>query len=183
LDILKKIKQFGAGALSKLKELNPFQAKKKVKELIKEKQKLKESHFKPGNLIFGVYDAKDKEQTYDKTPLVLILKRGKTHTLGLNFHWAPFYMRINLIKVIVLSNAKNVKAGKPLQFSYEELKPLLRQLGYAPIIRLYINKRFGRVGVVIPPERMLEVAQLTTETFTNGRYSAEHMIAKAKKRK
>jgi len=183
LDILKNIKQFGKAAISKLKELNPFQSKKKVQKLIKEKRKLKESDFKPGNLIFGVYDAKDKEQTYDRTPLVLILKRGKTHTLGLNFHWAPFYMRINLIKVIVLSNAKNVKSGKPLQFSYEELKPLLRQLGYAPIIRLYINRRFGSQGVVIPPERLLEVAQLKTETFTNGRYTAEQMLAKARKRK
>jgi len=59
---------------------------------------------------------------------------------------------------------------------------MLKGLGYAPCIRLYINSRMGRVGVVIPPERLLEVSKLKTESFTNGKYSAAQLYNMAKKR-
>ena len=135
----------------------------------------------PGNIFFTFYDAKYKENTYDRTPLVLVLRRNRSHTLGLNFHWIPLSMRINLIKAIVAMNEKNIKNNKPLEFSYETLKPMLKGLGYAPCIRLYINKRIGSTGVVIPPDRLMEVARLKTETFTNGKYSAEQLYVMARK--
>lgn len=137
---------------------------------------------KPGHLIFTLYDAKDKTQTYDRTPLVLILKRTKRHTLGLNFHWIPFSMRVNLIKHILKMNEANIRQRKPLKFSYIELKPMLKSLGYAPCIRLYINKRFSKQGVVLPSYRLMEVARLKTETFTKGKYSAAQMYQMARKR-
>ena len=164
----------------KVKQLTPRGSMRKVKTLIKEKKRLDKRHFVPGNLLFYKYDAKDKTQVYDKTPLVLILKRGRSHTLGLNFHWAPFQMRINLIKHILGMNEKNIREGKPLEFSYEKLKPMLKSLGYAPLIRLYINKRISRTGVVIPPERLVEVARLRTETLSGG-VSAETIYKKIRK--
>jgi len=182
MSILTKLKNFGKGLINKVKELTFSQSNKKVKALIKEKRKLKSADFIPGNIIFMSYDAKDKEQTYDKTPLMMVLKRNSKHTLGLNYHWAPMSMRLNLVKLIILANEKNIKAGKQLEFKYEQLKPLLKQLGYAPIIRKYINNRISSVGVVIPPERLLEVARLKTESFTNGKYSANELYAKARKR-
>lgn len=136
----------------------------------------------PGNLLFTFYDAKHKENTYDRTPLVLTLKRSSRYTLGLNFHWIPLSMRLNLIKTIIRMNEKNIKNGKPLQFSYNDLKPMLKSLGYAPCIRLYINNRLSKTGVVIPPERLFEVARLKTETFTKGRYSASDLFQMARKR-
>lgn len=165
----------------KIKELTPSQSYKKAKELIKERKNLTKKDMIPGNLIFAFYNAKDKEQTYDRTPLILTLRRNGTHTLGLNFHWIPLNMRVNLIKHIIRLNEKNIKNNKPLQFSYEQLKPMLKTLGYAPCIRLYINKRIGSSGVVIPPERLMEVARLKTETFTKGKYTAEQLYAKARK--
>jgi len=181
MSILSKIKSFGSKIIKKIKELTIPQSNKAVKELLKEKKKLKERDFKPGNIIFMKYDAKYKEQTFDKTPLMMVLRRNKTHTLGLNYHWAPMSMRINLIKIIILANAKNIQNNKPLDFKYKQIKPLLKQLGYAPIIRLYINKRISSVGVVLPPERLMEAARLRTESFTNGRYSAGQMIQMARK--
>lgn len=165
----------------KIKELSPTQSYKKVKELLKERKKMTKKDMIPGNLIFTFYNAKYKENTYDRTPLVLLLKRNGTHTLGLNFHWIPMSMRINLIKHIIRLNEKNIKANKPLEFSYNQLKPMLKTLGYAPCIRMYINKRFSSTGVVIPPDRLIEVARLKTETFTKGKYSAEQLYKMARK--
>jgi len=164
----------------KIKELTPAESLAQVKALLKRKRPMKSNELKPGHLIFSAYNAKDKTQTYDRTPLVLILRRNKTHTLGLNFHWIPFSMRINLVKHIMQMNAANIRQRKPLQFSYKDLKPMLRSLGYAPCIRLYINRRFGKQGVIIPNYQLMDMARLRTETFTKGRFTASEMFQMAK---
>lgn len=168
--------------MKKIKELSASQSFRKVKDLIKEKKKMTKKDIIPGNIIFTFYDAKDKEQTYDKTPLALILRRGTTHTLVLNWHWIPLNMRINLIKHVIRLNTKNIEKNLPLEFNYKQLKPLLKTLGYAPCIRLYINKRISNTGVVIPPSRLMEVAKLKSESFTNGKYSAEQLYKMARQR-
>jgi len=169
--------------MRKIKELTPQESLDTVRGLLKRKRKigqLSRSNLKPGHLIFSEYNAKDKENTYDRTPLVLILRINKKHTLGLNFHWIPFSMRVNLVKRIIDMNAVNIRNRKALQFNYGQLKPMLKSLGYAPCIRLYINNRFNRNGVVIPPYKLMEMARLKTETFTKGRYSAGQMYAMAR---
>jgi hypothetical protein len=169
--------------MAKEKELTPKESLKLAKEMIFHKhQKLSNSNVKPGALLMYQYKAKNKEETYDKTPLVLVLRRSKGYTLGLNFHWLPMKMRTNLVKHILKVNKKNIKNRKPLDFSYADFKPLLKKYGYAPCIRLYINKRISSKGVVIPETELLQAAKLRTETFTSGRISAEKLYALARKR-
>lgn len=166
----------------KVKELSPKDSVEAVKELLKRRRHLEGKDLKPGHLIFTYYDAKYKENTYDKTPLVLILRRNASHTLGLNFHWIPYSMRINLVKFIIEKNAANIRQRKPLKFSYAQLKPMLKSLGYAPCIRLYINNRFAPTGVVLPSHQLMQVARLKAETFTKGKYSASQLYAMARAR-
>jgi len=168
--------------MKKVKELTPVQSYQKVKSLLKERKRLYDKDFVPGNLIFTFYDAKFKEFTFDRTPLVLILRHNKTHTLGLNFHWILPSMRLNLIFHIIKINRKNIEQNKPIHFEYKQLKPMLKSLGYAPCIRLYINKRFAKNGIIIPPERLVEIALLKTETFTNGKYSAAELFRMASRK-
>lgn len=163
------------------KELSKKESNLKVQDLLKERINLQSKHFQPGNVIFSSYNAKDKTQTYDKTPLALILRRGQKYTLVLNFHWVPLKMRITLIKHIIALNKNNIKKNKLMEFNYAQIRPMLKTLGYAPCIRLYINGRMGKVGVVIPPERLIEIARLRAETFTNGQYSAKELYDKARK--
>jgi len=164
---------------AKIRELSPKQSYAKVKNLLKEKKRLTKKDMIPGNLIFTHYDAKYKENTYDRTPLVLILRRNPTHTLGLNFHWLLMNMRMDLVLHIMKLNKRNIQDGLPLQFSYDKMKPLLKKFGYAPCIRLYINKRFAKSGIKIPPSRLMEITMLKTETFTAGRYSAPQLFKMA----
>lgn len=165
----------------KIIELTPAESLRMVKELLKSKRSISGRNLKPGHLFFAAYDAKDKTQTYDRTPFVLVLKRNQTHTLGLNFHWIPLSMRINLILFIIKMNAYNIRERKALTFDYKQLKPMLKSLGYAPCIRMYINARFSSDGVIIPSYKLMDVARLKTETFTKGRYSATQMFTMARK--
>lgn len=165
------------------KELTPAQSLKKVKSLVKGQVKVTKKDWIPGNIIFTVYNAKYINKVFDRTPLVLILRRNSTHTLGLNFHWLPFNMRVGLVKHILKLNKKNIAKGKPLDFSYQQLKPMLKNYGYAPVIRLYINKNFQTKGTVIPPDRLAEVAALRTETFfvVGKKFTAEQLYSMAQK--
>ena len=62
------------------------------------------------------------------------------------------------------------------------LKAFLKKRGYAPCIRLYINKRFTFNGCIIPSTNLLAAAKLNTATFTKG-VSAETMYNLARQRK
>lgn len=163
-----------------VKELTPTQSIKLVKELLKGNRKtLKTSDFHPGTILMYNYNAKDKKETYDRTPLVLVLWRNKSHTMAINLHWAPMPLRIILVKKIMKVNRKNIIAGKKLEFDYKALKPFLKRAGFAPIIRLYINSRISNSGVVIPNDQFMNVARTKSESFTQGRESAESLYKKA----
>jgi len=165
---------------SKIPELSPKESLEIVKGLLKRKRKIVSKNVKPGHILFTTYNAKFKEFTYDRTPLVLILKRSPGYTLGLNFHWLPVSLRMNLVKHIMDKNRANIRQRKAFKFTYSDFKPMLKSLRYAPCIRLYINRRFGKQGVVIPGYKLLEIARLRTETFTQGKYSASQLYAMAR---
>lgn len=166
-----------------VKELSKKDSNKKLQELLKNKRVLQaKKHYQPGNLVFTSYNAKFKEHTYDKTPLILVLIRGNRHTLGINFHWLPISRRMYLINHIFRINKQNIKNGKPIEFSYAQLKPMLKALGYAPCIRKYINARLGRQGVPISPDMLIDVARMKGESFTQGRYSSSQLYRMAKER-
>lgn len=162
------------------KGLSAAESIKFVKEMLKTKtQKLTLKDFEPGSLLMYRYNAKNKEETFDATPLVMILKTSRRYVLGLNFHWCPTPLRVILVKKILQMNAKNIKAKKKLEFSYKDLKPFLKKIGFAPVIRLYIKPRISETGVVIPPEHLMNAARTKSETFTNGRISAEELYKRA----
>lgn len=166
-----------------LKELTPAQSMALVKKIMMDAKSKRHTKvdWLPGSLLMIKYDAKDKSQTYDKTPLVFVLKRGKSHTMCINFHWAPAPLRIVLIKKILQApgNRKRIKEGKRLEFSYQQLKPFLKKIGMAPVIRLYINKRISRTIIPIPETELMNIARTKTETFTEGKVSAETLYKRA----
>lgn len=139
-------------------------------------------NFKVGNLLIMRYYAKDTKKVFDVQPMVLILSVNDSHMLGLNFHWIPFKMRIWLIRYIIKVNKERIRKGERIKFDYKKVKPFLKKMKYAPCIRLYIRKRIGSSGVVIPPERLIEVAPLKTEIFTHG-VQAEKMYELAMRKR
>lgn len=160
--------------------LSASESIKFVKDMLKTKtKKLTLKDFEPGKLLMYRYNARDRENTFDATPLVMVLKYSRRYVLGVNFHWAPTPLRIILVKKILQMNTKNIKAGKKLEFDYKTLKPFLKKIGFAPVIRLYIKNRISETGVIIPPEHLMNAARTKSETFTNGKISAEELYKRA----
>lgn len=171
-------------------EYSPKESMRRARKFMATKgnlRPLKDNDFKSGNLLFLKYSAKDKTRIYDKNPLIMVLVHNSKHTLGLNFHWLPYNMRIELIRLIYSLNYSNVKNRKPLKFSYDDLRAFLKKRGYAPCIRKYINKGqngvgFSKIGYKVPNSQLLGFARLNMMIFTGG-LSTQQVYALAKNKK
>lgn len=146
-------------------QLNRKQTAEQLKKFVSEVRYLNNKVFTPGQLLIYRYNAKYKEKIYDKRPMVLVLRSNKKHMLGLNFHWIPFAMRMWLVRYIIKENKANIKNGEKLVFPYKKIRPLLKKI-CAPCIRLYLHRGISPKGVVLPPEHLIEAAQLRMEMFT-----------------
>jgi len=115
---------------SRVGEMSIAQSNQYVKKLMQTTHNLKKEDYRPGSLIFYKYDAKDKEQTYDQTPLVLVLRSGKKYMLGLNFHWLPLSFRMFVIDRIIEQSSDAIKRRNKIEFTYSDFKPLFRSVNY-----------------------------------------------------
>lgn len=141
-----------------------------IKSLVKTGQKrFTNDDLRPGSLLFFKYDAKDKEATYDKTPLSIVLSRSRGYILGLNLHWTPVVLRVTFMKLLFKMNKQNIAKGRPIELNYRIVKPLIDSLGLGPVIRLYIRSRMSRSGVVVPQDLWLVASKLRAENFNNGK--------------
>ena len=152
-----------------IRQLSPRDSMKFARQYMKKNLRaFKREDFALGRLLFLKYNAKDKTKVYEKNPLILVLMRNSRHTLGLNFHWVPYNMRIELVNFILKLNESRVNNYKRLKFPYPVLKKFLKKRGFVPCVRKYINQRFSRSGVVIPNTRLLGFARLNMMIFSNG---------------
>lgn len=158
---------------TKVTEQDSLNAAKSFKLLLNTQLKpFDAKSFMPGSMLFYRYDAKNKENTYDKSPLVFVLRKSRGYMLGLNLHWCPIPLRLILINYVLKANRQNIRANMPLNISYQMLKPVIGKLNLTSVIRLYIFGRISRRGVVVPPEFWTSAAKLKSESFSGG-YSAD----------
>lgn len=144
------------------------------KKIMKNKDNIiNKSEIKESGLYFYNYDAKNKNEVYDKKPLVFVLKVGKRSNININFHWSPTPLKILLIKFFIMNNRKNIKMNKPLSMDYKKLKPFLKRIGFAPVIRRHIRGRIKGKIVSIPPSDFMYAAMADTAIFTDGKKAEE----------
>jgi hypothetical protein len=129
-------------------------------------------------MLFYRYDAKWKDEIYDKSPLVLVLNKSRSYTLNISLHWTPIPLRLILLKYILQANKNNIRNNMPLSISYRMLKPLIQRLNLGPVVRLHIFSRISRRGLVVPPSMWLSAAMLKAESFSGG-FSSNDLYKKA----
>lgn len=157
------------------------ESKEYMRNIMKPKG-FKRNDFLSGSILHFQYDAKDKTQTYDKTPLVLVLGTNRGYLLGLNLHWLPFNKREWLVDKILEHSKTQIKKKNRVVFSYEDFRPLMESVDFQPCVRVYIRKRISVRGVVIPPHEFKNAVRLKTESFTQGKYTQSELYQIAKKR-
>ena len=164
---------------NKVSELNFKDSITKVKDFLKQKAEPTQKVLISGKVLMYKYNAKDKTQVYDRTPLTMVLSKSNTYMLGLNLHWCPYAMRKKLIDFFIKINRPRIKQGLEPELNYHQVKPVLARLGFYPVIRLYIRKRMSAGAIVVPTSALYEVIRIKSETFTGKAVSAEQLYKRA----
>lgn len=124
------------------------------------------SEIKPGMVMLYRYDAKDKNNIFDKYPLTLILHKKGNYMLGINLHWIEAHSRIRFVNNIIKKNTDRLgKLRYPLVFNYRQIVPLLRKSAYKKCVRMYIKQRVKSVGIIIEPVHLLDVSRMRLAQF------------------
>jgi hypothetical protein len=171
-----KIKNLGS------KELTPKESMEMLKNLVKKSKVPIQKHLKPGALITFVYDAKDKTQKYDRTPLVMVLSTTSKYMLGANFHWLPTSKRQILVQYILDKNKNRIRKKLPINMTYKSIRAAMKGIGAFPVVRLYIRGRMSSNGVRIPDELLMQASKMKTETFTKGKVNSTTLWTRAKQK-
>jgi hypothetical protein len=119
--------------------------------------------FKEGSLLAFTYNALDKNNKFDKKPLIVCLgfakPRGKIkankYIYGLNLHWLPKNQRVLLASLIVEMLKR--KKGK---LDYEDVKPLIKKFEGSPILRMYVVRRISQKIIKMPEDVYLRAASI-----------------------
>lgn len=157
-----------------LKNLNPFKrkdAKEIIEKLLENKTSIakgiRDKDIQDGTILYFEYNPKDTNAVYDFKPLIIVFGISRGYVLGLNFHWIEMESRKELVEYIIKINTKNKKIQVPLEFHYEDFKPLLKNPVFKRSVRLYIRKRMSLNGVVIDPKYLLDTVRLKLEHFVD----------------
>jgi hypothetical protein len=154
---------------------------KMVRNLImKETKPLDNKNLAPGNLVFFTYDAKDKTNRWDKTPMVFCLRLSSNYLLGLNFHYLPVRRRKILYQYLFSLYGNEIEKQQRIVFSWSQIRAFVLKLG-KPVLRLYIRKRMSKRGVKVPFNLHQQAINLRVETFIKGAPKEEVLFARAAK--
>ena len=143
-------------------------AKKIVKALKNETgQPKKQELFKPGTLVAFQYDAKHKQQKYDRNPLVLMLgpsKKTKGLYLGLNLHWLPMSDRVSIASFF--AELLDKRGG---ELVYDDIKPFVKKFKGHPVLRSYFYNRVSKQMYPMNTEQYLVAAGVPSEKWMGGK--------------
>lgn len=121
-----------------------------------------------GRLFMFVYNPKLRKQLpfYDRFPMVFVLEFRREGFLGLNMHYLPIKLRLQLFnKLTILLNTQNMNENTRLRLSYQIIKNATKFHNALPLVREYKN-RYIRSRMLEVQARDWEIAMfLPAEQF------------------
>lgn len=123
----------------------------------------------PGNLYMFAYDPKLKKELpyYDRFPLVFPFSKTEDGFLGLNMHYLPYQLRINLLdNLLVFKNNSKIDETTRLKYSWQLIDGVSRYKAAQPCVKHYlsghvrsqfrkINSNDWATAMLMPVERFI----------------------------
>jgi len=123
----------------------------------------------PGHLYMFVYDPKLKKELpyYDRFPLVFPYARTPDGFMGLNMHYLPYALRIQLLdNLLIYRSNKRMDETTRLKYSWQVIDGVSRFKGARPCIKQYlighVRTQFRKVdssdwgtAMLLPVERFI----------------------------
>tara|TARA_X000001388_G_C2211175_1_gene115217 strand:+ start:605 stop:1198 length:594 start_codon:yes stop_codon:yes gene_type:complete len=121
----------------------------------------------PGYMYLYRYDPKDKDVPYyDMFPLVIPFRRADNGFFGINFHYLPYMMRLNILKEFNrFANSKELTEKTRIRLSYRVMESTRMFRFIQPAIRRYLNQQIRSRFLLIPYPDWVVASQLPVQRF------------------
>jgi hypothetical protein len=145
------------------------------KQNITPKSILKGQHMsgtvKPGNLYMFLYDAKNKETLpyWDMFPLVFPYEKTKDGFMGLNMHYIPYQLRLQLLdRLMQFATNQRIDDSTRLKYSWSLIGGVSRFKAAEPCIKHYLDDHVRSSYKQIMPHDWATAMMLPVETFVGA---------------
>ena len=121
----------------------------------------------PGYMYLFKYDPKDKDLPYyDMFPLVIPFRRVNTGFFGINFHYLPYMIRLNILKEFdKYATNKNIPERTRIRLNYRLMETSRVFRFVKPAIRQYSNQQMRSRLLTIPFNDWKVASQLPVQKF------------------
>lgn len=112
------------------------------------------SNILPGELYFYAYDPKHKDTLpyYDRYPMVFPFRKTKNGFIGLNMHYLPYHLRIQLFEALYQTKTnKFVTENTRLKISWDIIRAMSQVNLAKPCIKEYLGSHIKSKIVKIDP--------------------------------
>lgn len=172
-NILEQIDQIGKASKNEIKPASWY--KDQIRQLglntIDTQRLMKEgkltSRALPGFMYLFKYDPKDKNiPYYDMFPLVIPFRRVNEGFIGINFHYLPFPIRLNILKEFEkYASDKNLNERTRVRLNYRLIETSRVFRFVNPAIRRYSNQQLRTRLLNIPFNDWQVASQLPVQKF------------------
>jgi hypothetical protein len=125
----------------------------------------------PGNLYMFFYDAKHKDTLpyYDRFPLVFPYKKTPGGFIGLNLHYLPYQMRVQLLdKLTYFKTNSNMDDTTRLKYSWALIDGVSKYAAAQPCIKQYLGEHVRSPFKKINAPDWATAMMLPVETFVGA---------------
>ena len=172
-NILEQIDQIGKASKNEIKPASWY--KDQIRQLglntIDTQRLMKEgkltSRALPGFMYLFKYDPKDKNiPYYDMFPLVIPFRRVNEGFVGINFHYLPYPIRLNILKEFEkYASDKNLNERTRVRLNYRLIERSRVFRFVSPAIRRYSNQQLRTRLLNIPFNDWQVASQLPVQKF------------------
>lgn len=142
-----------------------------TQRILKNDPSANKSNIQPGNLYMFAYDAKNKDtlEYWDKFPLVFPFRAVEGGFYGLNMHYLPYKLRVQLMDRLMMfkTNSKYDETTK-LRYSWAMINGVSKFQLASPCVKHYlyehVRSRFTQIYVQDWPTAMM----LPVESFVGA---------------
>lgn len=126
---------------------------------------------RPGNLYMFLYDAKHKETLpyWDMFPLVFPYEKTKDGFMGLNMHYLPYQLRVQLLdRLMQFANNRRMDESTRLKYSWNLIGGVSKFRAAEPCIKHYLDAHVRSAFKMIPASDWTTAMMLPVESFVGA---------------
>ena len=125
----------------------------------------------PGNLYMFFYDAKTKDKLpyWDKFPLVFPFKKLEDGFMGLNMHYLPYQMRVQLLdKLMQFATNQKLDVNTRLKYSWALIDGVSKYQAAQPCIKRYLDSHVQSAYRKVDGNDWATAMMLPVESFVGA---------------